>query len=125
MSDFSGPREQQALADIGDVYVGIHTTDEGNTPDGSSEISTAGYDRQLLAAADQTISGEAPTTLTNDVVIDFGQSDADWDVSYVALWDSQTGGSPETSTVVPANAGTASTGTDVQIPAGSLEFNVD
>jgi catalase (peroxidase I) len=131
MSDLSSTRESTVLNNIanGGVYVSLHTADEGNEPDGSNEVSAADYSRVQLAEADISISGSAPTTLTNDVDINWGTTQNDWgNVTYGALWnDTQgaTGEEPYTATVVLGNGGSAPSGIEVKILAGDLTFEMD
>jgi len=131
MTDLSSTRESTVLDNIasGGVYVSLHTADEGNEPDGSNEVSAADYSRQQLAEADITISGSAPTTLTNDVEINWGTTQNDWgNVTYGALWNDiqgATGEEPYTATVQLGNGGSAPAGIEVKINAGDLTFDMD
>lgn len=131
MSDLSSTRESTVLNNIasGGVYVSLHTADEGNEPDGTNEVSAADYSREFVAASDITISGSAPTTLTNDLDISWGETQNDWgSVTHGALWNDTigaTGEEPYTATVTLGNGGSAPAGIEVKILANDLTFNID
>lgn len=74
------------------VYVGLHTADPGN--DGSNnELDAADYERAETAAADWTVSSEAPTEVENVNEIQFPVAESNWgDVTHTSLWDAQDGG---------------------------------
>ena len=71
------------------LYVALHTSDEGNAPEGANEVTAYHYDRQTLDEADVTISGAGPTTSENDNEIVFTEAaDVDWgNVLNGPLWD--------------------------------------
>lgn len=131
MTDLSSSREQEVLDNIaaGGVYVSLHSGDEGNEPDGSLEVDAADYAREHLEEANISISGSGPTTLTNDVEVNWGVTENDWgDVTHGALWnDTQgaTGEEPYTSTVELGNGGSAPEGIEVRIDAGELTFDIN
>ena len=130
MSDLSSTEENRILTewvDANTVWLGIHETDEGNDPDGTTEFDATDYDRQALNAADVTISGGGPTTLTNDADIVFTESaDSEWgEADFGVLWDSETGGDPRSSAVSLTNGGTVSEGIEFKIEAGDLTFDLD
>ena len=128
MTDLSGHRESETLNAMaaGGLFVALHTADEGNSPDGTSEVTAGDYDRVEIAEADWTISGSGPTTLTNDVVADFGNTDSNWgNITHASLWDAASSGNPETSTIALTNGGEAPEGIDVEIPAGDITFEIN
>lgn len=131
MTDLSSSREQEVLDNIaaGGVYVSLHSGDEGNEPDGSLEVGADDYAREHLEEADISISGSGPTTLTNDVEINWGVTENDWgDVTYGALWNTEQGGTgeePYTSTVELGNGGSAPEGIEVRIDVNGLTFDID
>lgn len=128
--DFSGDREAQALQNIvdGGVQVALHTDDEGNTPDGSFEVTGADLPRAEASADDFGVSGEAPTTMTNTNRIDFETAEADiGEVTHFSLWSVDT---PETSTVeideLPSTGHHDITaGENVSIPEETLTISID
>jgi len=99
LTDLTGYTEQQIaewLADgvdfpaaPGELYVSLHTADEGNNPDGSNEVSATDYTRATAGTDDLTIlSGDGPTTLENSSEINFGDPQNDWGtITHVGLWD--------------------------------------
>lgn len=131
MTDLSAAREQAVLDNIasGGVYVSLHTSDEGNNPDGTNEVSAGDYSRQHLAEADISTSGNGPTTLTNDVEINWGTTSNDWgNVTHGALWSAEAGGTgeePYTATVSLGNGGDVPSGIEVKINSGGLTFDID
>lgn len=130
MTDLSSTQEQTVLDNIisGGVYVSLHTADEGNEPDGANEVSASDYARASVAATDLSTSGSGPTTMTNDVDINFGTTENDWGtITHAALWDdtAANSGSPYTATISVGNSGDAPSGVEVSIPAGDLTFDID
>jgi len=82
MSGLTATAESDTITDVvfsgtGTAYLALHTSDPGNTPDGSTEISDTGYSRVEISEADWSESGDEPTTLTNDVSYTFNAFDAD------------------------------------------------
>ena len=82
MSGLTATAESDTITEIvfggtGDAYLALHTSDPGNTPDGSTEVSDANYSRINVSEADWSESGDEPTTLTNDVSYTFNAFDAD------------------------------------------------
>jgi hypothetical protein len=129
MTDLSGYREEQTLESMisGGAYVALHNGDEGNSPDGSQEVSAGDYDRVQVAEGDWSVSGEGPTTLENDNVIDFGTTSSDWGtITHASIWDGASDAdNPQTSTIDVENAGDAPEGIQVEIPAGALTFEIN
>lgn len=131
MTDLSSSREQAVLDSIADggVYVSLHSGDEGNEPDGSLEVDADDYAREHLTEANISISGSGPTTLTNDVEVNWGVTENDWgDVTHGALWSDAEGATdvePYTSTTELGNAGSAPEGIEVRIDANGLTFDID
>lgn len=128
MSDFSTSRETTIANNLiaGGVYVSLHTADEGQEPDGSSEVSAADYDRVNVAQADWTVSGSNPTTITNDNIISFGTTQNDWGaITHGCLWDSATGGTPLVATVSISNSGATPSGVEVEISGDGIQINID
>jgi len=130
MTDLSASQESTVLSNItsGGVYVSLHTGDEGNAPDESSEVTQADYSRVHLAEADISTSGSGPTQMTNDVAVDWGTTQNDWgNVTHAALWSdtSANSGTPYTATVSLSNGGSTPSGIQVIIEAGNLTFSVD
>lgn len=58
------------------MYLALHTSDPGNSPDGTTEVSDANYARINVSEADWTETGDGPTTLTNDIEYQFDPFDS-------------------------------------------------
>ena len=131
MTDLSETEEANVLNNIaaGGVYVGLHTADEGQEPDGSNEVSASDYSRAVIAESDLTVSGASPTTLTNDLAVSFTDSaNENWgDVSHAVLWDDTiaNSGEPYTAAIAVSGGGTVETGVGVDIPSGELTVDMD
>jgi hypothetical protein len=140
MTDFSGFSEQEILEHIfknnpiftspTEVYVSLHTADEGENPDESNEVdtSTTNYSRAEAVPSDWSIgAGDGPTTLQNANTISFGDPDSNWGtVTHIALWDAQTGGNPLTATVALNSSKSVTSDTDeLQFAAGNLTFDLN
>jgi len=71
-----------------DLYVALHTSDPGETPDGSTEVdsNTFTYERQqTTTGSDWTISNN---TFENSVEISYPQADSNWGtITHFSLWD--------------------------------------
>lgn len=65
----------------GTVYVALHTSDPGETPDGSTEVGTGGYSRVGVTAGSgwsTSTSGDA-SRFSNASTVSFPQATVDWD----------------------------------------------
>ena len=82
MGDLSGYEEERILiewADDNSLYIGLYAVDEGNTPDGSSEVDAFDYEQQRLDLGNVNISRENPTTLINDSdIVITDSADGNW-----------------------------------------------
>lgn len=138
MTDFSGYLEDQIAnwffkntsfdASNANIYVSLHTADEGDNPDGSNEVGAADYARASTAPADWTVGGgDGPTTVDNANVISFGDPQNNWGtITHVAIWDASSSGNPLTATIQLNNSKTVDADTDeLTFEAGDLTFNVD
>ena len=130
MTGLSSTWEDKVLQQIATdgVYVGLHSADEGNEPDGSFEIEATDYQRIHLMESEINISGEAPTILSNDVEIEWGEAEEDWgEVTHGVLWSADLDGvgEPYTSSSELTNGGTVAEGVAVSIGVSELEFKVN
>lgn len=128
----SADREQKVINDIvnNGVYVSLHVGDEGNSPDGSQEVTASDYSRQFIQQSDISVSGSGPTTIENSVVVEWTQSaNTDWGViSHAALWSDvqgATGVVPYTSTISLNVNQDVKSGDIVDAAAGNIQFNLD
>lgn len=77
------------------IYVGLHTSDPGNDPDGSTEVSASDYSRESTSAGGDwdIVATDGPTTFENANEILFDAADNNWGtIEYVVLWDDSSDG---------------------------------
>jgi len=109
------------------LYVGLHTADPGESPDGSTEVSAADYSRVSVAAG----SGwDTPNEndFQNAADVDFGEATNDWGtVTHVALWDDTQGATGETALAAYAvdTQKAINSGDKAVFSAGDLSFALD
>jgi len=138
MTDFSGYTENEILewlfknidmpASPSNIYVSLHTADEGENPDESNEVSAADYSRASTAAADWTVGGsDGPTTVDNANPVSFGDPQNNWGtITHFALWDASTGGNPLTVTVSLNTSKPVDASTDeLRFASGNLSFDLN
>jgi hypothetical protein len=138
MTDFSGYSEDEILEHIfkntsifsspSNVYVSLHTADEGENPDGSNEVGAADYSRVSTAPADWTVdANDGPSTVDNANVISFGDPQNNWGtITHVAIWYASTGGNPLTATFALNSSKTVDADTDeFTFEVGDLNFELD
>lgn len=111
-----------------DLYVALHTSDPGESPDGTTEVSAPDYSRVAVTTGSgwTTITSGDAQGFENANEVDFGTTQNDWGtISHVSLWD----GSSDTDNCLAAYAlsssGSAPSGVDVSFPAGNLSFTID
>lgn len=128
---FSGTQEQNALDSIktGGVYVGLHSADEGNEPDGSNEVGAADYSRAFVAEADLSVSGTGPATIENTVEVEWtSQTNNNWGtITHFSFWtDTQANsGRPYTETVQLTSSFDAPSGVRVFADPNALVVDID
>lgn len=137
MSDFTASSEDEVAAALfgntdmtgkANLYVGAHTSDPGNSPDGSTEVGATDYDRVQTAPGDWSVSGNGPKTATNDVDVEFAEAQNDWGtITHITVWDDTEGASGETAytkyaldSSVDINAGDI-----LRFPANDITFDID
>ena len=136
MSDFTGYTEEQVAkwmftgedmpAAHSSVYVGLHTGDPGNNPDGSSEVSGGDYSRVEVDTANWTVTGDGPTEIENDNEIQFPDATADWGtVAHVSLSDGSTSTDNFLAAYALDNSKTIEENDSARFRAGELEFQID
>lgn len=138
MTDFSGYSEDQILNHIfkntsifsspTNVYISLHTADEGEIPDGSNEVGAADYARASTAPADWTVdASDGPSTVDNANTISFGDPQNNWGtVTHIAIWDAQSAGNPLTVTASLNSSKEVTQDTDeLQFAAGNLTFDLN
>ena len=97
MSGLTATAESDTITDVvfggnGTAYLALHTSDPGNTPDGSTEVTDTNYSRIEISEADWSESGNEPTTLTNDVAYTFDTFDTDvGDVTHGSITSGSSG----------------------------------
>lgn len=77
----------------GTLYIALHTSDPGESPDGSTEVSAGDYSRVGVTTGTGFSTSLNPTEFSNANEVSFGTATNDWGtVSHVSLWDASTGG---------------------------------
>jgi len=132
MSGLTAQAESDTISDIvfggtGDVYLALHTSDPGNDPDGTTEVSDANYSRQNVSETDFTESGDGPTTLTNDVEISYDPFDADvGDITHATFADGSTTGDADNQVVGSLSpVRNFSAGEFPNFQSGEITFEID
>lgn len=115
-----------------DLYVALHTSDPGGSPDGSTEVGASDYDRVAVSTSGgwaTTGTGE-PSGFENANEVSFGEAQNDWatggtTVSHVSLWTTADTTGNCLAAYALDSAGEVPSGVEVKFPAGDLNFNVD
>lgn len=115
------------------VYVSLHTSDPGETPDGSTEVDsgTTSYARQTVAAGtgwNSITGGSGELGFENANDIEFPEATESWGtISHVALWTDAEGGANENAMASYSLDSTKSidSGDQAVFRAGDLTFLLD
>ena len=74
------------------IYIALHTGDPGNDAS-ANEVTAGDYSRAETQLSDWSVSGSAPTNVTNSVEIQFDAATSSWGtISHISLWTSTQGG---------------------------------
>jgi hypothetical protein len=107
------------------VYVHLHTSDPGESPDGSTEVSASDYSPQSVSAG----SGwNTPTTdsFENANEINFGQATNDWGtISHVSLSTTSDFTGNVLASYALNSTVTINTNDTFKFNAGDLSFSLD
>ena len=132
MSGLTAQAESDTITDIvfggtGDVYLALHTSDPGNSPDGTTEVSDSNYSRVQVEESDFSETGDGPTTLTNDVEISFDPFDDDvGDITHGSFADSGTEGTADFQVVGSLSpVRNFSAGEFANFQSGEITFEID
>lgn len=138
MSDFTGylegeiaewmVKDTQMPTPPANVYVGLHTSDPGNTPDGSTEVGASDYARLSTAPGDWSVlSGDGPTTFENAVELLFPAAENNWGtISHVMLWDDTlANGGNAIAKYDVSTPKSIDTNDEARFPANDLSFDID
>jgi len=110
------------------IYVSLHTADEGENPDGSNEVGAADYSRASTSAGDWSVGGsDGPTTVDNANEISFGDPQNNWgSITHFALWDASTGGNPLIATIPLNSSKSVDASTDeLKFSAGAFTIDLE
>lgn len=70
------------------LHVALHTSDPGESPDGSAEVGAGDYSRSSTTTGTDWDTTSNPTTFENANEVNFGQATSNWGtISHVSLWD--------------------------------------
>ena len=107
------------------IYVALHTSDPGESPDGTTEVNAADYDRVSTTAGTDWDTTLNPTGFDNTNIISFGQATNDWGtISHVSLWDSSGGGNCMAAFSLDSSV-TINTDDTLEFNAGELSFDIE
>ena len=119
-TDFTAP---------GTIYVGLHTSDPGNDPDGSTEVSAADYNRESTSAGSDwtTVATNGPTTFENANEILFSAAQNSWGtINYVVLWDDTlANGGNALAVYAVSSAKSIDTNDQARFAANELSFDIN
>lgn len=109
----------------GNLYVGLHTSDPGESPDGSTEVGAGDY-----ARVSTTAGGDWNTPNENDFEnaseVTFGETTNNWgDISHVSLWDGSSTSDNCLASYPLNSTKTVSSGDEPKFDAGDLSFSLD
>jgi len=130
MSGLTATAESDTITDVvfsgtGTAYLALHTSDPGNTPDGSTEVTDTNYSRIEISEADWSESGNEPTTLTNDVAYTFaGFDNTVGDITHGSITAGSSGSDYRvTGSVSPVK--TFDAGDAAKYEAGGITFEIE
>jgi len=109
------------------IYVGLHTADPGETPDGSTEVGSGDYARVSVTAGSGWDTPN-PNDFQNASEISFGEATNNWGtISHVSLWDDTKGAAGENCLANYAlNTSKAiDSGDEAVFRTGDLSFSLD
>ena len=130
MSGLTATAESDTITEIifggnSELYLALHTSDPGNSPDGSTEVSDANYTRLQANESDWTETGDGPTVLTNDIEYSFNPFDADvGDITHGSFVESS-GGTDFVVTGALSPVRNFSSGEFANFQSGEITFEID
>lgn len=108
------------------VYVALFNGDPTDTGTGGTEVTTTIRPAGRVAASFGANSGtgNGPTSIANDAIVDFGAAAGGASLTHFALYDAQSGGNllVSSSLTTPLSP---TAGTNVQFPVDGLSITVD
>lgn len=110
----------------GTLYIGLHTSDPGESPDGSTEVSAADYSRADVTTGAGFNTTLNPTAFENANEVSFGVASNDWGtISHVSLHTSTVGGGGDfLATYALSSNKTINTDDEAVFRAGDLSFEI-
>lgn len=114
----------------GTIYLGLHTADPTDSPDGSTEVNSDG-NASDYSRADVTAGSGFDTPNENDFEnaseVSWGEATNDWGTcTHVVAWDDTLANGGNPLIVLPMDSSkTISTGDEAKINAGNLNFSID
>jgi len=111
----------------GNLYVGLHTSNPGNSPDGSTEVGASDYSRvSTTTGTDWNTTGTGgPSGFENANELSFGEATNNWGtISHVSLWDSSSGGNALAAFALNSSK-TIDSGDEAKFNAGDLSFDIN
>lgn len=105
------------------LYVALHTDDPGESPDGSTEVSAADYDRIQTSPTDWDRS---QNTFENANALDWGLISNDWGViTHMSLWDGSATSDNTLAAFPLETEHIANEANEVTFNTGTVTFTID
>lgn len=109
----------------GTVYVALHTSDPGESPDGSTEVSASDYGRVDVTTGSGFSTSLNPTQFSNANELAFGEATNDWGtISHVSLWTSNDTTGDCLASFALSSTKTINSGDEAIFNAGDLSFEI-
>lgn len=110
----------------GTLYIGLHTSDPTDSPDGTTEVGADDYSRASVTTGSGFDTSLNPTEFTNANDVSFGEATNNWGtIEHVSLHTSTIGGGGNwLATIALSSSKTIDSGDEAVFPAGSLTFEV-
>lgn len=108
------------------LFVALHTSDPGDAPDGSTEVSAGDYSREETAAGTDwdTTSGSGES-FENASELNFGAATNDWGaISHISLWDGSGTGDNCLAAYALDSSKQIDTDDEAKFNAGEIDFTV-
>lgn len=107
------------------LHVALHTSDPGDAPDGTTEVSAGDYSR-VSTSTPGDWNTPASNQFDNANEISFGTATSDWGtISHVSLWDGAATSDNALAAYGLDSNKTINTDDEAKFAAGDLSFSID
>lgn len=112
------------------VHIALHTSDPGDAPDGSTEVSAGDYDRASVSASTTNftvnVNDGSPSEVDNDNEISFGVATSSWGtVTHFSVWDGSTSSDNPLWASDLAQSKSVESNDEIRFLAGDLTAQID